>query len=800
MSFAWGCGSGGSAPCVSETDVAFCTRVGKNCGAVSGTDNCGTARSVTSCGSCISPQTCAAKGTANVCETPAFSVGVTFAGTGAGTVTSNPSGVACGTTCSASFDAGTALTLTASPANGSIFSGFSGDCTGASCSLTMGAAKSVTATFAKVHTLTVRASSSGSGIVSSNTTPAISCTSSAGVTSGTCSVELPEGTAVTLTPAAAAGSRFDAFSNACTGASCSFTLNSDATASTSFIKTWDVSVTFAGSGGGTVAFAAGSSCTSSCTRTFDAATALSITGAVGTGNKFSGFTGDYTGPGPYTIASLSANQGLTATFVAQVDVNVAFAGAGSGTVDFGGAATSCTSNCTRTFDAGTNLTLGGAAGSGSTFSGFAGECAGNPNCTMTSLSAPPKNVTATFATAGTYSIGGTVTGLSGTGFVLANQINGGAAETLTIWSNGGFVFPTKAPSSGTYAVTVNTSPTQPDGTSQTCTVTAGGGTATADVTTVQVDCTPFVVAGSLYGPASTKVYGSNVYFSTSSNASCYAATGSTGDNLMLVAAAGGTPAIVAAIDHSAGNCGVYGIVFDAGFVYWANYADGIFKKATLAGASVTTIFNGPVYTNSFAIDPAGGYLYYFGYSHGKIDRVSVAGTGSTEFTAIGSINGIGQALDASYLYWTDSVANTVNKASLTATLPVTSPTNISNTESSPTAPFVTSGALYWINPGTSGALRYATLPSGSPASLASSLPSPGSVVADANFAWVLASGTGPNYTDGRIYKVPVGGGPAVIVAKNLNQPNSISMDPGHLYWANFGTSGQSDGAIVMIVK
>jgi len=74
------------------------------------------------------------------------------------------------------------------------------------------------------------------------------------------------------------------------------------------------------------------------------------------------------------------------------------------------------------------------------------------------------------------------------------------------------------------------------------------------------------------------------------------------------------------------------------------------------------------------------------------------------------------------------------------------------------------------------------------------------VVADANFAWALASGTGPNYTDGRIYKVPVGGGPAVIVAKNLNQPNSISMDSGHLYWANFGTSGQSDGAIVMIVK
>src|SRR2546421_71484 len=384
--FASGCGDNGG-PCVAETDAAFCARLGKNCGTVSESDNCGAPRSVTGCGSCISPQACAAKGTANLCETPPVSLAVTLAGTGSGTVTSIPSGVGCSATCSASFDIGTAVALTATPASGSIFSGFSGDCSGATCSLTMGAAKNVTATFVKAHTLTVTAAGSGSGTVSSNTTPAISCTSSAGVTSGTCSVELPEGTAVTLTPAVASGSRFDAFSNACTGASCSFTLNSDATASASFIKTWDVSVTFAGSGGGTVAF--------------------------------------------------------------------------------GGAATSCTANGTRTFDAGTNLTLGGAAGSGSTFSGFAGECAGNPDCTMTSLSAPAKNVTATFAIAGTYSIGGTVTGLSGTGFVLANQINGGAAETLTISSNGGFVFPPQAPRNGAYPVTGKTPPTPPPRTSPT---------------------------------------------------------------------------------------------------------------------------------------------------------------------------------------------------------------------------------------------------------------------------------------------------------------------------------------------
>jgi peptidoglycan/xylan/chitin deacetylase (PgdA/CDA1 family) len=55
--------------CVPETDAAFCARVGKNCGAVSGTDNCGSARSTASCGTCTSPDTCGGAGVANICGT-----------------------------------------------------------------------------------------------------------------------------------------------------------------------------------------------------------------------------------------------------------------------------------------------------------------------------------------------------------------------------------------------------------------------------------------------------------------------------------------------------------------------------------------------------------------------------------------------------------------------------------------------------------------------------------------------------------------------------------------------------------
>jgi hypothetical protein len=53
--------------CTAETNTAFCSRLGKNCGSVTGTDNCGQSRTVSSCGTCTSPQTCGGGGTQNVC-------------------------------------------------------------------------------------------------------------------------------------------------------------------------------------------------------------------------------------------------------------------------------------------------------------------------------------------------------------------------------------------------------------------------------------------------------------------------------------------------------------------------------------------------------------------------------------------------------------------------------------------------------------------------------------------------------------------------------------------------------------
>lgn len=70
-------------------------------------------------------------------------------GTGTGTVTSSPSGLNCGSTCSVAFAEGTTVTLTATSDPGSRFLGWFGDgCSGTgTCTVTMAADQTVTATF-----------------------------------------------------------------------------------------------------------------------------------------------------------------------------------------------------------------------------------------------------------------------------------------------------------------------------------------------------------------------------------------------------------------------------------------------------------------------------------------------------------------------------------------------------------------------------------------------------------------------------------------------------------------------------
>ena len=79
---------------------------------------------------------------------PVFALTASKAGAGAGSITSWPPGITCGSDCSESYAAGTSVTLTPSPAAGSTFAGWSGACTGAgACTVPISAAQSVVATF-----------------------------------------------------------------------------------------------------------------------------------------------------------------------------------------------------------------------------------------------------------------------------------------------------------------------------------------------------------------------------------------------------------------------------------------------------------------------------------------------------------------------------------------------------------------------------------------------------------------------------------------------------------------------------
>ena len=77
----------------------------------------------------------------NWASTGGGNAGLTVSVTGSGTVTSNPAGISCPSTCSHIFTGGSQVTLTATPASGWTLSGWGGACSGSGgCTVTMNAA------------------------------------------------------------------------------------------------------------------------------------------------------------------------------------------------------------------------------------------------------------------------------------------------------------------------------------------------------------------------------------------------------------------------------------------------------------------------------------------------------------------------------------------------------------------------------------------------------------------------------------------------------------------------------------
>jgi phospholipase C len=154
---------------------------------------------------------------------------VILQGSGTGTVTSNPAGINCGTTCNASFPLNTQVTLTATAGANSSFAGWGGACSGTSltCTVTLSTSLSATATFNVVPLLTVQLLGNSSGTVTSSP-PGINCPQ-------TCGANFAPGTQVTLTETPE-NSNFVGWGLACTGytTTCNVTMNANQQVSATF--------------------------------------------------------------------------------------------------------------------------------------------------------------------------------------------------------------------------------------------------------------------------------------------------------------------------------------------------------------------------------------------------------------------------------------------------------------------------------------------------------------------------------------------------------------------------------------
>ncbi len=370
------------------------------------------------------------------------SLTVTRAGTGSGTVSSNPTGITCSPTCVANFSNGSKVTLTAASASGSTFSGWSGGgCSGtASCTVTLSGATGVTATFASsiaTFGFTVNKAGSGSGTVSCAGT---------GVAPD-CSGAIASGTVVTLTAAPTAPATFGGWSG-CTAVSgmptqCTVTVKAATVITATFasnVPMFGLTVKKAGVGTGSVS-CAGMGVATDCSGKVATGTVVTLTAAPAPTAGFGSWSGctPVSGTPAQCTVTVKAATTVTATFTRPTfALTVNKAGAGSGNVTCAG--TAVAANCTGTIANGTVVTLTAVPKSPSTFDGWSGctpVSGALTKCTVTMTAAT--SVTATFAPP-TFSLTvkktGTGTGAvscAGTGVVenCSEPIISGTLVTLT---------------------------------------------------------------------------------------------------------------------------------------------------------------------------------------------------------------------------------------------------------------------------------------------------------------------------------------------------------------------------------
>ncbi len=329
---------------------------------------------------------------------PASSYPVAVGKTGEGTVTSSPGGIDCGSSCSASFDTGSSVTLSATPAAGWSFGGWGGACSGTgSCSLTINGPKSVSASFSPPppprHDLTI--ARAGNGRVTSLPT---------GIDCGTaCTATYDRGTQVTLTATPDPGSSFLGWGGVCSGTAptCVVGIEGDRGVTATFggATSQPLAVSVEGSGAVTSA-PAGISCGATCTAAFRTGAAVTLTAAPAAGWVFAGWGGACSGTARTCALTLSGPRVASARFVEGPSTfPLVVTTSGRGSVASAPPGIACGATCSASLAAGSIVTLTARPAKGWVLTRWLGSCTGVARTCRVVLDGPA-SVTAQFAQAG----------------------------------------------------------------------------------------------------------------------------------------------------------------------------------------------------------------------------------------------------------------------------------------------------------------------------------------------------------------------------------------------------------------
>ena len=367
---------------------------------------------------------------------------VARAGRGGGVIASAPEGIACGSACSAVFDGGASVTLSATPDADSVFGGWSGACAGAGpCTVTMDAARAVTATFLPLLAVDVTIGGTAPGSVTSSP-EGISCPAG-------CSTRFPEGTTVRLEAKGSAGvSAFSAWSEDCAGSDpCTFVVDGPKRVTASFLPARTLTLAFSGAGRGTLA-TAGVSCATGATCPVDVVTGTTVTVAAtpDAGSILKTWTGCLSSAAASCTVAMTTARTVTGRFEpATLPLTVTSSGPNGGAGTVTGPGISCTTGSTEGCRADvenppfttafTTVTLRAEPLPGSVLKSWSGctPVVGDPlACTVSVSSA--RSVTARFE-ASTLALTATATGTGSgsiTGAGLACPTGGGAGCTTAV--------------------------------------------------------------------------------------------------------------------------------------------------------------------------------------------------------------------------------------------------------------------------------------------------------------------------------------------------------------------------------